>query len=112
MSPIMRKMPTTLAGRGRLLQVLGVVLAERDAHICSAAEPMYAYCISHADEPECNPWRCRPTANGRTMAATKRHTRYSALKQINTSNVKNLRMASMHSTRRPRVAGIHPARGR
>ncbi len=98
MSPIMRKMPTVLAGRGRLLQVLGVVLAGTlTPTFAQAAEPMYTYCISHADEPECNPSAVPADTEWPHYGGDQANTRYSALKQITTSNVKNLRVAWMHS---------------
>ena len=90
--------PLTGSGKCLLLRTLGVVLAGAlTPTFALAAEPMYTYCISHADEPECNPSAVPADSEWLHYGGDQANTRYSGLKQINTSNVKNLRVAWMHS---------------
>ena len=97
--------PLTGSGKCLLLRTLGVVLAGAlTPTLALAAEPMYTYCISHADEPECNPSAAPADTEWLHYGGDQANTRYSALNQINTSNVKNLRVAWIHSHGQPRVA--------
>ena len=102
MSRIIRNMLTGLAGRGKclLLQAFGVALAGAltPTFALAAEHATYTYCISHADEPGCSPSSAVAAGNEWLhYGGDQANTRYSALKQINTSNVKNLRVAWIHS---------------
>ena len=90
-----------------LLQTLGVALAAAlTPTLALAAEPAYTYCISHANDPACSPGGAEAVNdalisdpnNWAMQAGDFANTRYSALKQVNKSNVNKLQVAWMFST--------------
>ncbi len=90
-----------------LLRTLGVALAAAlTPALALAAEPAYTYCVSHGSDPACQPGGeeavndalISDPNNWAMQAGDFANTRYSALKQVNKSNVNKLQVAWMFST--------------